>query len=107
LQEVRQFADKKHPVIVLVQAWAEKHMTLEDWRQGNDNGHYVVIIAHSDGVIVFEDPASFRKTWMTEEEFMNRWHDIDPRTGRKVDRFGLVMLGKGYMPLHKKFEHTD
>lgn len=106
-EEMKRFVDARHPVVVVVQAWAEGFMTLEDWRDENNNGHYVIVIAHNDGVIVFEDPASFRKTWMTEEEFMARWHDVDPRTGQKMDRVGLVLLGKNPMPLHKTFEHMD
>ncbi|MDD5038256.1 MAG: cysteine peptidase family C39 domain-containing protein, partial [Dehalococcoidales bacterium] len=39
LGEVKQFVDSGHPVIVLVQAWAERYMTLEDWQHDNDDGH--------------------------------------------------------------------
>ena len=26
-------------------------------------------------------------TWMTEEEFMVRWHDVNPRTKEKYEQF--------------------
>ncbi|OGO24929.1 MAG: hypothetical protein A2144_04475 [Chloroflexi bacterium RBG_16_50_9] len=32
LAEVEQYLDDEHPVIVLVQAWADRYMTLEDWQ---------------------------------------------------------------------------
>ena len=80
LEQIGQFVDENQPVIVLVQAWAERYMTLEDWRQGNEDGHYVIVIGHTGPIIIFEDPASFRRTWMTEEEFIARGHDVDPET---------------------------
>ena len=107
LEEVKQFVNQKHPVIVLVQAWSERYMKLEDWGEDNDDGHYVIVIDHHGGVILFEDPASFRKTWMTEEEFIIRWHDIDPRTQQTLEHFALVLLGKEPAPPNKIFEHMD
>jgi hypothetical protein len=92
-------------VIVLVQAWAERYMTLEDWKEDNDDGHYVIVIGYHSNIIVFEDPASFRRTWMTEEEFTVRWHDIDPRTQEELDHFAIVLLGKE--PARKVIEHMD
>jgi predicted double-glycine peptidase len=105
LEEVKQYVDKNHPVIVLVQAWAERYMTLEDWREDNDDGHYVIVIGYHGYAIVFEDPSSFRRTWMTEEEFVARWHDVDPRTQEKFDHFAMVLLGK--QPAVKVLEHMD
>ncbi len=105
LDEVKQYIDKKQPVIVLLQAWAEKYMTMYDWRDSYDNGHYVVIVGYFDNIIVFEDPASFRKTWLTEEEFLTRWHDRDPETKAKLERFGMVLTGKDPAPAHITAEH--
>jgi len=105
LERVKQYVDENHPVIVLAQAWAERYMTLEDWKEDNDDGHYVIVIGHHSYVIVFEDPASFRRTWMTEEEFVVRWHDVDPRTQEKFDHFAMVLLGK--QPAKKVLEHMD
>jgi uncharacterized protein YvpB len=87
LEEVKRYVDENRPVIVLVQAWAERYMTLEDWEKNNENGHYVIVIGHHGYVIVFEDPASFRRTWMTEEQFLARWHNVDSRTQDKLDYF--------------------
>jgi ABC-type bacteriocin/lantibiotic exporter with double-glycine peptidase domain len=105
LETVKEYVDKSIPVIVLVQAWAERYMTFEDWKNDNDDGHYVIVIGYSDSIIVFEDPASFRKTWMTEEEFLIRWHDMDPRTQQKFEHFAMVLLGK--QPAGKALEHLD
>ena len=105
LETIKQYVDEGRPVIVLVQAWAERYMTLEDWKQDNENGHYVIVIGHEGNIIVFEDPASFRRTWLTEEEFLARWHDIDPRTQERLDHFAIVLLGK--QPTRKVLEHMD
>ena len=105
LETVKQYVDEGHPVIVLVQAWAERYMTLEDWKKDNEDGHYVIVIGHDAHIIVFEDPASIRRTWMTEEEFIARWHDVDPRTKEKLDHFAMILLGK--QPARKVLEHMD
>jgi ABC-type bacteriocin/lantibiotic exporter with double-glycine peptidase domain len=107
LEEVKEFVDAKHPVIVLVQAWAERYMTLADWKEDNDDGHYVVFIGYNGNIIVFEDPASFRKTWMTDEEFVVRWHDVDPKTKQRLEHFAIVLQGKEPKPVHKAIEHMD
>jgi predicted double-glycine peptidase len=105
VEEVKHLADAKTPVIVLVQAWAERYMTIRDWERDNDDGHYVVVIGHSGQIIIFEDPSSFRNTWLTEEEFIARWHDIDPKTGRAINRFAMVLRGKE--PRKSTLEHMD
>ena len=105
LKTVKKYVAENHPVIVLVQAWAEKYMTPEDWKKDNDDGHYVIIIGQQGEDIVFEDPASFRRTWMTEKEFLTRWHDVDPRTQEKLNRFAMVLLGK--QPAQKVLKHMD
>jgi len=94
LDEVKAYVDHGHPVIVLLQAWADRYMTLQDWARDYDNGHYAVVIGHVEGVIIFEDPASFRRTWLTEEEFLVRWHDMHPHTKRRYQHFAIVLLGR-------------
>lgn len=103
--EVKCYIDKRHPVIVLLQAWAERYMTLKDWRANHDDGHYAVIIGYTKDVLVFEDPASFRRTWLRENEFLARWHDQDPERNRNYQRFGMVLLGKE--PVPQTAEHMD
>jgi len=107
LETVKQYVDQNHPVIVLVQAWAERYMTLEDWKKDDNDGHYVVVIGYDGYIIVFEDPSSLRRTWMTEEEFIARWHDVDPRTKERLDNFGMVLFGKEPVPAGKVLEHMD
>lgn len=105
LREVKRYIDEGHPVIVLLQAWAERYMTLNDWRNNYDDGHYAILIGHARGVLLFEDPASFRRTWLREYEFLARWHDLDASRNQKYDRFGMVLLGKE--PILQTAQHMD
>ncbi len=105
LETVKQYVDANFPVIVLVQAWADTDMTLDDWRMTSEYGHYVVVIGHYGNIIVFRDPSSFSKTWMTEEEFMARWHAADDLTQEKLDNFAMVLLGK--QPYIRELVHMD
>jgi predicted double-glycine peptidase len=105
LEDIKRYVNLSIPVIVLLQAWAERPMTLEDWARDYDDGHYAVVIDIKNEIVVFEDPSSFPHTWLTESEFLARWHDRDPRTRRKVNHFGMVLLGKDPVPHAAK--HMD
>ena len=105
LETVKEFIGKNTPVIVLLQAWANRYMTLRDWRHDYNDGHYAIVIGYTDNIIVFEDPSSFRKVWLKEKEFLARWHDVDPRTGEKFEQFAMVLLGRE--PVIKNLEHMD
>jgi ABC-type bacteriocin/lantibiotic exporter with double-glycine peptidase domain len=107
VDEIKRFIDTSHPVIVLVQAWAEKYMTLEEWHEDYDDGHYVIVVGYYENKIVFEDPSSFRKTWLTEEEFLIRWHDKDPETDNIINQFALILTGRKPEPAHKLMEHME
>ncbi|HAS27625.1 MAG TPA: hypothetical protein DCR59_00215 [Dehalococcoidia bacterium] len=107
IDKIKHFIDTSHPVIVLVQAWAEKYMTLKEWHEDYDDGHYVIVVGYHENIIVFEDPSSFRKTWLTEEEFLIRWHDKDPETDKIINHFALILKGKEPEPAHKLMEHME
>ena len=57
LSRVKQFVGAGTPVIVLLQAWADRYMTLDDWRRDWDDGHYAIVIGFSKDVLLFEDLA--------------------------------------------------
>ncbi|MDD4858780.1 MAG: cysteine peptidase family C39 domain-containing protein [Dehalococcoidales bacterium] len=105
LATVRKYVDEETPVIVLLQAWADRYMTNDDWKVDNDDGHYAIIVWYINNIIVFEDPSSFRRTYLTEDELIARWHDVDPATQERFDQFAMVLRGK--QPASKKMEHMD
>ncbi|HOC81795.1 MAG: Peptidase C39 family protein [Synergistetes bacterium ADurb.Bin155] len=94
LGELKGKIDEGIPVIVLLQAWAERPKTIREWESDYDDGHYAIVIGHAKGVLLFEDPASFRRTWLREREFLSRWHDRDARTGEVFEHYGIMLLGK-------------
>ena len=79
LPQFRAALDSGTPVICVIQAWKDDG----DYSAGTeDDGHYVVLIgygkdAESDTYIYyFMDPStSGSYTYLTEEEFILRWHD--------------------------------
>ena len=105
LNQLKQYVDAGTPVIVLLQAWADRYMALDDWRRDWDNGHYAIVIGVNKDVLLFEDPATIRRTWLREREFLARWHDMDTKTGEKYEHFGMVLLGK--QPAKLSLEHMD
>lgn len=102
VEDVKRYVREGHPVIVLLQAWAKSYMSIKDWKNHFDDGHYAIVMGYNRNVLFFEDPASFRRAWLRENEFLARWHDRDPRTGEKLFRFGMVLLGRE--PLGKTLE---
>jgi ABC-type bacteriocin/lantibiotic exporter with double-glycine peptidase domain len=105
IAKIKEYLDENYPVIILLQAWADRFMTLEDWKEDTLDGHYVIVISYVNGIIVFEDPSSFHLTWLSETELNARWHDIDPDTQKKLDRFAMVLKGKD--PVTRKLEHMN
>ncbi len=91
---LKRYVDNQTPVVVLVQAWVDRYMSLSDWRQTNEHGHYVIVIGYDKGVVLFEDPATISHTWLTDREFIARWHDMDPVTKEMLNRFAMVLGGR-------------
>jgi predicted double-glycine peptidase len=99
IMELKKYVDNGNPVIVLLQAWADRVMTIKDWQEDYDDGHYAIVIGYVKTIWIFEDPSSFRRTWLKEHEFLARWHDLDADRDHKYEHFGLVLLGKEPMTL--------
>ena len=94
LHRLAQFIDQQTPPIVLVQAWADRYMSLSDWQETNEYGHYVIAIGYSANAILFEDPATHGRSWLSKREFSARWHDVDPTNGILLNHFAMVLTGK-------------
>ena len=60
LHLLAEFIDNKTPPIVLVQAWADRYLSLSDWRSTNEFGHYVIAIGYGDNAILFEQFQNFQ-----------------------------------------------
>jgi predicted double-glycine peptidase len=105
LGELKGYIDEDYPVLVLLQAWAVKKLKAEEWKTNFDDGHYVIVIGYGKDRVIFEDPSSFSRTWLTEKEFLDRWHDRNPENGKKLIHFGMVLLGRE--PIGQSMLHME
>jgi len=91
MNALEQNINNRHPVIVLIQAWAHKNLKPNDWKnvgKGNrDYGHYAIVIGFDDNFIILRDPNIPRRIRMSKEEFLARWHGDN-------DRHSAIMLEK-------------
>lgn len=91
LTELKKYLNKKVPVILLLQAWSD--LDSVDWKDHWSDGHYVVEIGYLADNIYFEDPYSFSRTFLSEKELEERWHDVDYGGQRHIN-WGLAICAK-------------
>jgi ABC-type bacteriocin/lantibiotic exporter with double-glycine peptidase domain len=101
LASLKRAIDDGYPVILPLQAYRE---TNELYAKLWDSGHWVVCIGYDGYRFIFEDPASFHRTWLASEELCHRWHDRDGR--KSINRWGCVLLVKGVYN-HARVDHMD
>jgi ABC-type bacteriocin/lantibiotic exporter with double-glycine peptidase domain len=87
--DLRKFIDKKVPVLVLLQAWSLKK---KDYSNSFSDGHWVVAIGYEKDRIIFEDPNSFSRTFLKDNELEARWHT--KFVGETIFNFGLAVFGR-------------
>ena len=83
--------DKDIPVIVLLQAWRLKED--EEWTESYNNGHYVVAIGYTKDKIIFEDPYSFTRNYLTFSELKQRWHAVNDNSKPDPISVGVIIYG--------------
>lgn len=91
IEDVKNFIGKKIPVIMVLQAWTEKKDV--DWSKDWIDGHYVVAVGYTKDKVLFVDPSSFKKTYLTYKELEGRWHDMDTDKKRYFHH-GIAIYGK-------------
>lgn len=95
VKELKGFLDQGRPVIMAIQAWPSKKAP-KDWEDNNDEGHYVIAIGYDDDQIIFEDPASIERTFLTVEQLDRRWHDTDLDNTTVLDHWCIVFSPSPY-----------
>ena len=90
LNDLMAYVDRGTPVIINLQAWYKTKNP--DFSLDND-GHYAVVIGYDKRRIIFSDPASFYKTYLSFGELEKRWHDGD-KGDWDYDHMGIVVFGK-------------
>jgi len=91
IEQIKRYLDKKIPVILVLQAWTKK--TNVNWEKNWSDGHYAVALGYTKDKIIFEDPATFPRTFLYNYELEERWHDMDEK-GKKYFHFGIAIYGK-------------
>jgi ABC-type bacteriocin/lantibiotic exporter with double-glycine peptidase domain len=89
LKELRNYLDKKIPVMLLIQAWNKKSI---DYTKDFHDGHWVVAIGYNRDKIFFEDPYTFNRTFLKNKEFEKRWHSKEK--SKKIVNYGIAVYGK-------------
>jgi len=79
MEELKATISSGTPVLVCFQAWVEwDDPKVVDWESRWEDGHYAIIVGHSDENLFFMDPSSLGVyTYIPTEEFETRWHDYD------------------------------
>ncbi|USN45005.1 MAG: peptidase C39 family protein [Candidatus Woesearchaeota archaeon] len=89
LKELREYIDKKIPVIVLLQAWGPENA---DYANDFHNGHWVVVVGYDATNVYFEDPYSFERTFLSNDDLEERWHSKEE--DKVMENFGIAVFGK-------------
>jgi len=88
--EIRRLLSVGQAVIIALQAWDDPR-PIGGYSGEWNSGHYVVPVAVNNDSILFEDPAiAARRTYLTHDEFLSRWHSIDS-DGVYGQGYGLVV----------------
>jgi ABC-type bacteriocin/lantibiotic exporter with double-glycine peptidase domain len=99
--DLRLAVDEGFPTLLTLQAYRESN---RPYRTLWDDGHWVVAIGYDQDRIFFEDPSSFCRTWLADEELRQRWHDVD--RGRRIYGWGCtVCVNSRYR--HDRQAHMD
>ena len=99
LDNIKVCINRHQPVILNLQAWyksAKPNLSLDN------DGHYAVAVGYDSidqsSCIIFSDPASFYKTYLSGDELERRWHDGD-KADWDYDHMGIIVYGR--KPVYK------
>lgn len=100
--DLKMYLDKKIPVIILLQAWREEKI---DYARDFADGHWAVVIGYDNERIIFEDPYTFERSFLTEKELSERWHGQED--GQVITNLGIAVYGPEPNYDSKKLIHMD
>ena len=110
LSQLREAIDDDSPVICAIQAWKDDG----DYKtETEDDGHYVVLIGYKKDaqkdtyIYYFMDPStSGSYTYLTEEEFILRWHDNLEGESKRIGIKVSYLNSKQEVPINIAY-HID
>jgi len=91
IDTLKNYINDRVPILIAIQAWTNKQKI--NWSDNWSDGHWVVVIGYIKEKIIFEDPSSIYKTYLKQNELLERWHDIDTN-GKKYLNFGIAIFGE-------------
>jgi len=91
-EDLCKILDENIPVILRLQAWREQKSP-RNWEKDYIDCHYVVAIGYTKNSIIFEDPSSFTRTYLSFSELKKRWHSTDDE--EKKDPQSVCIIIKG------------
>ena len=92
IEDIKSFIDNEYPCIVALQAWSSNNNT--DYTKSFEHGHYVIPISYDENKIYFEDPSVIGLTYLTFEEFKNRWHSLGEDQKTKKYNEAIIFIKK-------------
>jgi predicted double-glycine peptidase len=104
-EELIEYIDKDIPVILLLQAWRDSK-SHKNWINDYKDGHYVVLIGYDGFKLIFEDPSSYTRTYLTFRELDSRWHAIDDNGKKDIESVSIIIKGKKKFKVNK-LTHMD
>jgi predicted double-glycine peptidase len=84
VKEVIDYINKEIPVILLIQAWADKPV---DYKTTREFPHFITAIGYSNNGMYFKDPSLLVNGFLRFDELEDRWR------GSKNDHLGIVIYG--------------
>lgn len=101
IEKLKKAVNNGIPVIVALQAWDDKPHSINEWEKEWEEGHYVVVVGFTKGIVFFADPSHVKRTWLKVEEFVARWHDKEC-DDNKIKNLMIMIYGKspGYKAIH-------
>ena len=88
--DIRAGIDLGYPTLITLQAYRESN---RPYRELWGDGHWVVAIGYDEHRTLYEDPSAFHRTWLGDEELLERWHDLDH--GRRIYQWGCTVQVTG------------
>jgi ABC-type bacteriocin/lantibiotic exporter with double-glycine peptidase domain len=98
IEILKKYIDRKIPVIILIQAWAERNT---NYIKTNNWGHYVVVCGYNKSGLILEDPAIFGKGYLSYSQLKKRWHGLDNKI---LYNYGIAVWGKNKYNYKKLFK---
>ena len=85
--DLRKNVDAGHPTLIMIQTWSK--LDNPDWKNEWDQGHYTVCIGYDEKKLIFADPISITRVFLSDSGLNSRWHGFGD-DGKKIGKWGLT-----------------